>query len=259
MIQTRQMGLTSRSQRAPLRGLTARLMRGSTGLLIALLGSALASAHAQESVFYDQITLSATAEREVDNDELVAVVYAQAQAERQVEAADQVNRDIRWALERAESTRGISAQTLQYSSFPVYSDNRRIIGWQARQSLRLESRDSERLSELVGELQSRVAVQSISYQVSREARAAADDELIGEALETFNRRARLVADRLGRPGYRIVRLDINTGGGVPTPVAFRSAMADEVAVAAAAAPSFEAGTQTVSVSVFGTVELNAAR
>lgn len=221
-------------------------------------GSAAQPAGSQESIFYDQVSLSATAEREIDNDELVAVVYAQAQAQRQVEAADQVNADIRWALEQAESTRGIRAQTLQYNSFPVYGDNRRIIGWQARQSLRLESRDSDRLSELVGELQSRVAVESISYQVSREAREAADDELIAEALATFNRRARLIADELDRPGYRIVRIDINTGGGVPTPIAFRSAGAERLD-AVATAPAFEAGTQTVSVSVFGTIELNTAR
>lgn len=233
------------------------------GLLVALsllvAGGALQRVNAQESIVYDQISLAATAEREIDNDELVAVVYAQAQAARQVEAADQVNNDIRWALEQAESTRGVSAQTLQYNSYPVYGDNRRIIAWQARQSLRLESRDSDRLSELVGELQSRVAVESISYQVSREARESADDELIAEALGTFNRRARLVADELGRPGYRIVRLDINTGGGVPTPIAYRNRAAmDEIAVTAAA-PAFEAGTQSVAVSVFGTIELDPAR
>ncbi|HMB74633.1 MAG TPA: SIMPL domain-containing protein, partial [Gammaproteobacteria bacterium] len=192
------------------------------GLSALAAGTAAQRAHGQESVVYDQISLSASAEREIDNDELVAVVYAQAQAERQVEAADQVNGDIRWALERAQSTRGISAQTLQYNSFPVYSDNRRIIAWQARQSLRLQSTDSDRLSELVGELQSRVAVESISYQVSRDARAAADDELIAAALATFNRRAALVAEELGRPGYRIVRLDINTGGAGPAPIAFRN-------------------------------------
>jgi len=220
-------------------------------------GGAMLTAAAQESIFYDQISLTATAEREIDNDELVAVVYAQAQAERQVQAADQVNTDIRWALERAESTRGVSAQTLQYNSFPVYSDNRRIIGWQARQSLRLESRDSDRLGELVGDLQSRVAVESISYQVSREAREAADDELIAEALATFNRRAQLVAEELGRPGFRIVRLDINTGARMPSPIAYRNAMADTLE--AAAAPALEAGTQTVSVSVVGTVELSTPR
>lgn len=212
---------------------------------------------AQPPVVYDQIDLSASAEREIENDELVAVVYAQAQAQRQAEAANSVNQDIRWALDLAESTRGVTSQTLQYNSYPVYGNNQRIVGWQARQSLRLETRDSDRLSELLGDLQERVAIESVNYQVSREAREAADDELIAEALQSFNRRARLVADELGRSGYRIVRININTGGGRVAPVAFRSRAM--VAEADVAQPALEAGTQTVSVNVSGTIELNAPR
>lgn len=212
---------------------------------------------AQQPVVYDQVDLTASAEREIENDELVAVVYAQAQGQRQREAANSVNEDMRWALDLAEAERGIRAQTLQYNSYPVYGNNQRITGWQARQSLRLESTDSDGLSELLGELQERVAIESVNYQVSREAREAADDELIAEALESFNRRAELVADQIGRPGYRIVRININTGGGRVAPVAFRSrAMTAEADVAQ---PALEAGTQTISVNVSGTIELNAPR
>jgi predicted secreted protein len=202
--------------------------------------------------------LSADAVREIENDELVAVVYAQAQGQRQSEAANAVNEDLSWALELAESTRGITAQTLQYSSYPAYGNNQRIVGWQARQSLRLESRDADRLSELLGELQERVAIESVSYQVSREARETANDELIREALQSFNRRAELVTDELSRSGYRIVRININTGGGGVTPIAYRT-MAAMRADAEVAQPALEAGTQTVSVNVSGTIELNAPR
>ena len=80
---------------------------------------------------------------------------------------------------------------------------------------------------------------------------------MAEALQSFNRRAELVADELGRSGYRIVRININTGGGRVAPVAFRSrAMTAEADVAQ---PALEAGTQTVSVNVSGTIELNAPR
>lgn len=231
----------------------------ATALVLALALTSTGSSYvsAQPNIIYDQVDLSATAEREIENDELVAVVYAQAQSQRQAEAANSVNEDIRWALDLAESARGITAQTLQYNSYPVYGNNQRIVGWQARQSLRLESQDSDRLSELLGELQERVAIESVNYQVSREAREAADDELIEEALQSFNRRASLVAEELGRSGYRIVRININTGGGRVSPVAYRSrTMALEADVAQ---PALEAGTQTVSVNVSGTVELNPPR
>ena len=41
----------------------------------------------------------------------------------------------------------VELQTMQYSTRPVYANGRRIIGWVARQSLRLESTDAEALSE----------------------------------------------------------------------------------------------------------------
>lgn len=213
---------------------------------------------AQPTVVYDQIDLTATAEREIENDEIVAVVYAQAQAQLQSEAANSVNEDIRWALDVAESTRGIKAQTLQYNSYPTYGNNQRIVGWQARQSLRLETRDSDQLSELLGELQERVAIESVNYQVSRDAREQADEELIREALQSFTHRAELVAEELGRNGFRIVRININTGGGRGSPIAFRSRgmMAEAADVAQ---PALEAGTQSVSVDVSGTIELNPPR
>jgi predicted secreted protein len=124
--------------------------------------------------------------------------------------------------------------------------------------LRLESRDADRLSELLGELQERVAIESVNYQVSRDARQAADDELIREALQSFNSRAELVTEELGRSGYRIVRININTGGGGVTPIPYRT-MAAMRADAEVAQPALEAGTQTISVNVSGTIELNAPR
>jgi predicted secreted protein len=207
---------------------------------------------------YDQVDLSASAEQEIDNDLLIAVVYAEAQDERQADAANVVNEAIQWALSAADRARGVKTQTLQYSSFPTYGNNSRIVGWQARQSLRLESADSDALGKLLGELQERVAIQSVNYDVSREARARADDALIAEALAQFNRRATLVAEQLGRPGFRIVRMSISTGSNMPSPIAYRSrgVAAMEAGVAA---PALDSGVQTLSVTVSGTIELDAPR
>ncbi len=57
---------------------------------------------------------------------------------------------------------------------------------------------------------------------------------------------------MNRDRYRVVQMNINTGGVPMRPMmrAEMSAMADT-----RIAPSFEAGTQTVTVSVNGTIEL----
>ena len=130
---------------------------------------------------------------------------------------------------------------------PVYANGRRIVGWVARQGLRLESQDAEALSELLGELQERVAIQSINYSISEAARDAAEDELIAEALAQFSRRANLIASELGHDGYRIVRINVGTSGGFRAPdtrVMVTAARAGQVE-----APAIEAGTQRMSVTV----------
>lgn len=204
---------------------------------------------------YDRVSLNATAEREVENDLLIAIVYAEVEDNDQSDAADQVNAAIQWAADRARRAGDIVLQTTQYNTRPIYANGRRITGWVARQSLRLESTDAEALSELLGTLQDRVAVQSISYGLSRAARDAAEDELIAEALARFDRRASLVASELGRDGYRILQIDVGTPNGF-YPVAMRAqALAQD---AERLRPEIEAGVQQLSVTVNGTIVLDSA-
>jgi predicted secreted protein len=224
--------------------------------LILLVGSFASASSAQdEPRVYDRVDLSASAERDIENDLLVAVVFSEVQANEQAEAANRVNESIQWAVGRARRERDVLVQTAQYSTRPVYANGRRIVGWVARQSVRLESEDAESLSELLGELQERVAIQSVSYDVSKAARDAAEEQLIAEALQQFNRRAGLVAEELGRDGFRMVRINIGTSGGVPVPIQYR----ERLATADVAAPAMEAGVQTLTVSINGTIELDPSR
>ena len=221
-------------------------------ILLGLLIHGVASA--QENDTYDRVDLMASASKDVENDLLIAVVFAEVEDNDQADAADEVNRAISWAAERAEEVPSIEAQTTNYNTRPVYANGRRIVGWVARQGLRLESQDAEAQSELLGELQERVAIQSINYSVSEAARDAAEDELIAEALAQFSRRANLIASELGHDGYRIVRINVGTVGG------FRGPDTRVMVTAARAelqAPAIEAGSQTMSVTVNGTVELQA--
>ena len=226
-------------------------------LVLSVLSMTSAIRAQDESAIYDRVDLFASAERDVENDLLVAFVFDEVQANRQAEAANRVNESIEWAVDRARRAGNVEFQTGQYSTRPVYANGRRIVGWVARQTLRLESEAAAALSELLGDLQERVAIQSVNYDVSRHAREAAEEELITEALAKFNRRAELVARDLGRDGFRIVRININAAGGIPSPRVFYESRLE--ATADVAAPSIEAGVQTVTVSINGTVELNALR
>jgi predicted secreted protein len=189
---------------------------------------------------YDRVDLNVSAERQVENDIMVAVVFAEVEANNQAAAADEVNQAIRFAADRARATAGIEQQTLRYTTRPVYANDRRIIGWVARQSLRLESTDAAALSTLLGELQTRVAIESLSSNLSKPARDAVEDEVIAEEFD--------------RDSYRLVHLNVGSYAAPRQEALFARA---QLADAAVAAPAIEAGLQTVTVSVNGTIELEA--
>jgi len=215
---------------------------------------ALAAAAQENPPVYDRVDLNVSAEREVENDIVVAVVYAEVEANNQANAADQVNQAIRFAADRARAATGVEQQTLRYTTRPVYANDRRIVGWVARQSLRLESMDAEALSTLLGELQTRVAIESMGSTLSKAARDAVEDEVISEAIAQFRRRASQIAAEFDRDSYRLVH--VNLGSYAASPENFQMARF-AVADAAVAAPTIEAGLQTISVTVSGTIELDA--
>jgi predicted secreted protein len=213
------------------------------------------AAPAQDEQTYDRVDLTASASAEVENDLLIATVFAEAEDNDQADAAATVNEAIAWAAGRARRVDGIEIQTTNYTTRPLYANGRRIVGWAARQGLRLQSEDAEALSALLGELQERVAVQSMSYGLSDAARNEAEDRLIREALAQFNRRAGLIAGELGHDGFRIVRLNVGTPGIFFNQREALSMLRQADADIGFAPPEIEAGTQNLTVTINGTIEL----
>lgn len=219
---------------------------------LVLMALTLPAAADGENVTYDRVALSVSAEEEVPNDTQVVVLRAQAEGRDSADLAREVNRRIRWGVDKAQAQEGIEVQTVDYRTQPVYREQN-LTGWRVSHAMRLESTDSAVLATLLEALQERLGLVSMSYEVSPAARRAAEEALIAEALERFRARAALVTSRLERPGYRIVRLDINTASREPQPPVMRT-MAMESA-RSDAAPVVEAGKQRVEVSIQGTIEL----
>ena len=150
-------------------------------LAFLVLGAVLPAARAHDGApTYDRINLSASAAAEIDNDRLVATLYAEHQAQSQSEATRRVNEAMGWAAQRYRGADGVSAQTTGYRTFPVYA-NQTLTGWRTRQSLRLSSADTDRLGDLIAELQERLAIESVRATLSGEDLAACfdPDRLLG--------------------------------------------------------------------------------
>ncbi len=220
--------------------------------VILLLSAVTMASDRDDDTHYDRISLQATASDEIENDILETTLSVQREGNNPSALSKEVNAAIQWAIGEAKKVNGVTVQTMGYQTNPVYQQ-RRLSAWRVRQSLRLESKDIADLSQLIGKLQERLTVDRVGYRISVQRRNTVEENLITEAIALFQRRAELVAKQMNRDRYRVVQMNINTGGGVPVRPMMRaemSAMAD-----ARIAPGFEAGTQTVTVSVSGTIEL----
>ena len=199
---------------------------------------------------YDRIDLSASADGEAANDILVAVLSRESEGPSAAPLADEVNKAVDQAIKRIKQVPEITVQTLDYQTLPTYQ-KQRITGWRVRQSIRLETRNAGKLSNLLGDLQQQLNLDSIGYSVSPEKMKEAENQLISAALKAFQQRADLITHELGRSRYRIVAVRVETAG-APHPI-YRAGRA--MAMEAAAPPTIEAGEQKVQVTVSGTIEL----
>jgi len=224
-------------------------------ILTAWLLGAPAAVGAEDPPPMRRVEFAVQTSREVANDWVRAVVGVTDEDGDVAKLADRVNQAMAWALERARARSGVSAKSGGYSTVPVHDPRkgeRRF--WRASQDLLLEGADSRAISELLGELQSRVQLRSIDFTVSPTQRRKVEDELIDEALAAFLARAQRVRQRLGARGYQIVQVSIGTSGGSPPVPMLRATMAMESANVAP--PALEAGTSELVVSVSGSIQLD---
>jgi len=210
-----------------------------------------ATAHEKES-HYDRINLSVSETAKIDNDIMVVILYAVEEGSDAAKLAKLVNKRIRDGLNVVKKYDKIKHQTNAYSSNPVYSNNK-IKGWRVRQSLRLESKDMALLSDILGKLQSNLALQSMQFTVSPDSKNAQDQILIDSALERFEERALQVVKKLRRNNYKIVNLNISTSGisGIRPQYQMRAMSLES----SNSAPAVSAGEQTLTVTVNGSIEL----
>lgn len=209
--------------------------------------------HAQEHHHeqpLDVVNLQAEASREVENDQLVAVLAAEAQGTDPAELAEAINHKMAEALKTAREVPAVKLRSGNYQTFPRRGKDGRVEGWQASQELRLESADFAAAAKLIGRLQQGLDVRSMALRLAPQSRRAAEDALITEAIGAFEARAELARKAMKAKGYRVRQINIGTGGG-PRPMQYEMA-------AARAAPgpvAIEGGVSMVTVTVGGSVQL----
>ena len=218
---------------------------------MALAGAAYAGA--DPVPHYNTVELQAEARRELANDTVSASLYVEL-SDANPAALAALNKAANEALHTAREYPGVHARSGNNQTYPVYAKGNVLQGWRGCAEIRLESRDFEAASRLIGKLQSGMRLGNSAFSVSPEARRQAENELIAAAIAAFRARADIVRSALGGRSYKIQRLNVNAGYNAPPP-RFAAARAMAAGAAEVAAPDLEGGVSMVTVSVGGTIEV----
>jgi len=220
-------------------------------LLMFCLALMAATGQADDDLHYNQIRLQSGQTESVSNDTMHVTLQTYAEMQDPSKLAARINREMEWALAKAKGVEGVKVSTGSYQTWPV-TRKEVTTGWRGQQALILESRDTEVLSRLTGQLQEQLQIKSMNFTVSDEKRVAVENRLIGIALNAFKERARIVGDNLKADGYRIVEINVSTSSQRP-PVIRQARVA---AMDAGNAVAVEGGESDVRVTVNGTIELH---
>lgn len=180
-----------------------------------------------------RVTLEVSAEREVNHDLMQATLSIEADDTNLSRLADTMKQKLDWGMKTAQESPYIQVETGDYRIYPIYDryDPYRFSHWWASQELRLRSTQFAPLSQVLGNLQGKLAVRSVVYSLSPEARRDTENKLLDDALKSFRDRAALLQRGLSAGSYRIVSLDIHVPAApVPTQTARPATGGEQVTI-----------------------------
>jgi predicted secreted protein len=204
-----------------------------------------------KDAFYNQISLNASASEEVANDVLVAILTVQETGYKAADLATLVNKKMAAVLDETNRFKAIKSQTTSYNSQPIYK-NGKIASWQVNQQIQLTSQNFEQLSQLIGKVNELAQVQSMTFKVSDDRIETTKEQLTKTAITQFKEKALSITEQFDKHHYQLIHVTIDGNHSYPQPVRMaRMAMED----AAISAPTVAAGTNKITVTVHGTIEL----
>ncbi len=239
--------------------ITVKLFRSSwLGIMVSVVAvgwshTAMSQSSHEHAPNYDQYTLQASAEGDVENDLMLVRLKVEYEDQEAVVLASKVNTDMQWALDQVTDLPSIKAKTESYTTRPIYKE-RNIVGWRSAQTISLSGQNFDELKAVLQVLQGKLQVQSMAFQPTDATRKSAEDQLVNQALDNFKHRAAIIQKNMGASGYRIIQININTGGRQAGRISTKT-MNLARSASVVASPAVESGESKISVSVSGQIQL----
>jgi len=232
------------------------LCAGALALACAFTAQAPAYAQApdaasQAAAKWPQASLNAEASSVVAQDTVKITLAAELTDASQAKVAAELGKTLNSVMDQAKGNAKVKARSGSYNLYPFTDKSGKITSWRGRGEIILESTDFEAASKLANTLSDRMPIAGLAFSVSREARAKAEQSLLAEAVKAFQQRAQALTDAFGYSSYALRNVELGGSGAQPYQPAPRmmAMAADKAAV------PLEGGTETVTVSVRGSIFL----
>lgn len=213
------------------------------------------------------VTLSATDQKDVEQDLLIASMRIEVEDKDPNVVQDKINKAMQQAVELTKKSPELSVSTGQYYVYSVDPEpspipklmgsaaQKKVTMWRGSQSLDIQSKDSQKVLDAVASVQGlNFVMNGLTYTLSPELAEKYRDELLTGALKKIQAKADLIAKSLGKSGYDLVEVNVD-GAFMPSPMPMLRGMAkmemasmasDSVAMSA---PVAMPGKTTVSLNV----------
>lgn len=203
------------------------------------------------------VQLSATAQQEVVQDWLTAILVVRHQAPDAGTVQNQLKASLTSGLAHAKpraAQAGLDLSTGAFHVQPRYSRDGQIIGWQGSAELLIQGRDVAQVAALAGNTPGWV-VSQLQFSVSREASQRLQAEVRQQAIAQFRANATQVAQDFGFNHYTLREVSVSEAGAVPPGRPKVLMLAEARADLASAPVPAEPGKSLVQVTVSGSVQL----
>lgn len=202
---------------------------------------------------YRLIQLQADATREVANNQMEAILFTELNSKSPASLSQDISKILNEAMRQAAKYPQVKVSTGAQNTYPVYDDKNKLSSWRARAQIELKSTDFKATSDLIAALQERMQVQSINFSVSDQERKRVESELLVEASQAFQQRARLVQQSWQATGFELVSMDLNAVNNERPPIMY--AMKARDSMGQAESQNVQGGNSQIRVNASGSVQL----
>lgn len=204
---------------------------------------------------YGEISLSTEVSKRVANDEMTAILSKNAQAPDAKTLSKNLNATLNKAQELAKKYPNVKLTTGNQTSYPRYNNAGKIIGLNGSVSVNLQSQNFEEAGELLGELQTIMTMDSLSFGVSDTSAKAHQKSLMTEAIAHFKDDAKSASLAFGAKDYKLisVRLDAQNHDISPAPIMYEAVA--QAKASDASGVNLSGGEGMMRYRIDGTIEL----